>query len=221
MTVSVVALIFFVLLLACLNITHDNGGLSYFDKVVHWIDEYYRDSIATEGSCLNAYDIPMYFPGLTKCPTGCTGNNGSGGSTGGSGGSGGSSGAGSGSCGSNIININCGGTTSQESTNSKPCSCKSAPTPVVNPGCPPNYCQVKNETILGNYKYVLDKLPGIIIKYTLDECKNVIQDSRENMYHSLGSLKRIYVNAGKIVVEDSLSSEHIASISSTTGSLTF
>lgn len=82
-------------------------------------------------------------------------------------------------------------------------------------------CNKDKEVVYGCYKYILDKLPGIIVKYKVDNCCNIIPDSRTNVYHSLGVLVRIYINAGNIVVEDSFSIEHVATVDVATGNLTF
>lgn len=84
-----------------------------------------------------------------------------------------------------------------------------------------DYCIRKKEVILGLYKYEIDKLAGIINKYRIDECREPIEETREMIYHSFGTLNNIYINSGKIIVEDSYSVEHIANIDINTGNLIF
>lgn len=116
--------------------------------------------------------------------------------------------------GANVINITCGGSCSP--CNGKPCN-NSQP---KQPPCT-NICGALSEVSLGLYHYVIEQLPGFIYKYQLDACGNILQDTRVTITHNFGILKKISVNAGKIVVEDSYSIEHIAIVNTTTGDLTF
>jgi hypothetical protein len=113
-------------------------------------------------------------------------------------------------CGSNIINITCGGNGGENKS-----SCCSKNSIITGP------CITDSEIIYGSYKYILDKLPGLITVYKLDYNGCIINESKVIIFHTLGRLNRIYINNGKIIVEDSNSIEHIAIINSTTGELSF
>lgn len=110
-----------------------------------------------------------------------------------------------------MINVNCG----QQQASSSCCPPKHKKKSCI------DYCIRNKEVILGRYKYEIDKLSGIINKYEIDGCREIIEETREIMYHSLGTLNKIYINAGKIIVEDSYSVEHTATIDVNTGILNF
>jgi hypothetical protein len=134
--------------------------------------------------------------------------------------------------GGNVINITCGGSCDNNGGSpcnpGVPCGSESPSTPVT---CPkpqiskkylcPTICGTQSEVTLGCYHYIIEQLPGFIYKYQLDTCGNVLQDTRVIITHNFGILKRISVNLGKIVVEDSYSVEHIAIVDTATGNLTF
>lgn len=108
------------------------------------------------------------------------------------------------SCPNQVFNINC-------NTNEKLASSCS----------PTSKCVCDTEVIFGCYKYVLDKLPGIIFKFKLD-CKGCVDyGSKETINHSLGRLIRIYVSNGNLIVEDSYSIEHTATVDTSNGNLSF
>lgn len=104
---------------------------------------------------------------------------------------------------SNIVNVSCGTTNSSKET-----SCLSK-------------CKTYKEIIYKCYKYVLDVLPGIIHKYKLDTCKQPIEETHETILHNLGILNKIYIESNNIVVEDSYSTEYIATFDPLTGNLIF
>lgn len=117
----------------------------------------------------------------------------------------------------NVINITCGSGTA-------PCDpkapCNNESKPPRSSICP-TICGKQTEVSFGCFKYIIDQLPGLIYKYQLDNCGQIIEDSRIIITHTFGILKKISVNAGRIVVEDSYSIEHTAIVDPVTGMLTF
>lgn len=204
---AIAILFLLVLFFIWITVSCDNILWKYIDKGLWYIREYYSLALQQGSLFLPSYKIPMYNP--TSCPSkpqcGCgssgsfppcndspTNPNGS----------------------QNIINIACGSST--------PCAPKQTPCtkPITKPLCP-NVCGNQNEVTLGCFRYILDQLPGFIYKYQIDISGNIIEDTRVIVSHTFGILKKISINAGKIVVEDSYSVEHIATVDPVTGMLSF
>lgn len=198
-----IAILFLLLLFFIwMTVSCDNVLWKYIDKAFCYIQEYYSIALGCGNMSLPTYQIPIYNP--TPCPPkpncGCgphvpISSSGSA---------------------QNIINVNCG-------NGAPPCGPASASPctkPATRPICP-NICGNQSEVTLGCFRYVLDQLPGFIFKYQIDTCGNIIEDSRVIISHNFGVLKKISVNMGKIVVEDSYSVEHIANVDPVTGMLSF
>lgn len=117
-------------------------------------------------------------------------------------------------CPQNVINVNCGTTTSTDNSCFKP-KCVD-----FENNCE-DLCKNNNKIQFGCYCYVISYLPGIIFKYKLDSQGKVDEDSRTEITHALGSLKRIYIENEIIYVEDSNSIIHPGTFNPLDGSLTF
>ena len=205
---SFIFLIVIILLVFYVNCIDCNLILKNLEEIYCCIENYYTKSCKKETWCFPSTNILKYFPcqGGNSCnphpqvcnphPQACNPNN--------------QSFNPPKSHDKNVINFNCG---QQSSSSNKCCSSKKY-------SCK-DYCIKNNEVILGSYKYEIDKISGIINKYNIDKCRNPIEETREIIYHSLGYLNKIYINSGKIIVEDSYSTEHIANIDANTGILNF
>lgn len=209
-TIAIILLLLFVFV--WFTLFYDNVLLKSFNDFVSYLRECYSSYLLEGSICLPKYNIPMYTPVAksgcgtpcgTPCGTLCGTPCGCGSSTP-------TSSCGSSGNGQNVINITCGG--------SAPSPC--TPTPTT-PCIPKPGCHSQTEVSLNGFRYILDILPGFIYKYRLDTSGNIIEESREVITHNFGILKKISVNAGKIVVEDSYSIEHVALVNSVTGMLTF
>lgn len=84
-----------------------------------------------------------------------------------------------------------------------------------------NPCEPENKLKYGCYIYVLSYLPNVIHKYTLNGICQDYEQSKFDIIHNLGILKRIFINNNIIYVEDCNSNIHQATINPSDGNLTF
>lgn len=192
---SIVVIIILFFLFIWLNIAYKGAAWKYVDQIINWVDEYIAKAEVQNCFGFPKCEIPLYKPCVDPCGNPCES----------------STAKSSNTSAQNVINISCSGNGATTGTS----------TDCVTPCSPTINCVKDTELIFGCYKYILDKLPGIITKYKLDSNKNIIEATREIIYHNLGILVRIYLNSGSIIVEDSFSVEHTATVDPLTGNLTF
>lgn len=196
---SLFALLLLIIVFIYINGRYNNVFVKYIEKIVFYIREFFyqyhnNSPVCFPSSCIPVYKCPEE---QTPCPPTPTDD----------------------PCktSGNVINVNCG--TGGVTT---------VPTVIPQNTCSPvcvdpclNPCKPETKITFGVYVYVLSYLPGIIHKYKLNGLCQIDEQSKVNVTHNLGVLKRIYINNNTIYVEDCNSVIYPAVFNPLDGSLTF
>lgn len=194
-------LIFLIIVLIYINERYNNVVVKIINDIIYEIEKFFRDYNKQNPECFSKTCIPYFKskedcldpPSLDKCEDIKDSKKYS----------------------QNVINITCGGT-----SNLTDKSCITPKCIEPNDECK-DLCKNSNKIQFGCYCYIISYLPGIIYKYALDNNKAVIEESKVDIIHTLGTLKRIFIDKDIIYVEDSNSIIHSATFNPLNGDLTF